>query len=54
MKMSHHFGVELEEYAEKGKENDLPLLEICPNCQCLGPGNIHRHGYYCAMESRTI
>jgi hypothetical protein len=46
MIISHDFGIDLIEYAARGKENDFPLLDKCPNCKCIGPGNIHRNGYY--------
>lgn len=42
----HDFGVNLNEYAAKGRENDFPILDKCPNCKCHSLGNIHRHGYY--------
>ena len=46
MIISHDFGIDLMEYAARGKENEYPLLDKCPNCKCIGPGNIHRNGYY--------
>lgn len=46
MIISHHFEIGLEEYVRKGKENDFPILDNCPNCGCHAPGNIHKHGFY--------
>lgn len=46
MIISHDFGINLEEYAARGKNNDFPVLETCPNCKCIAPGNIQRNGYY--------
>jgi len=46
MVISHDFGIDLIEYEARGKDNDFPILDKCPNCKCIGAGNIHRHGYY--------
>lgn len=46
MVIIHNFRIGLSDYASKGKENDFPLFEACPNCQCLSFGNLHRNGYY--------
>lgn len=46
-------GIDLKEYAVRGKENDFPILDTCPNCKCVAYGNIHRNGYYRDMERRT-
>lgn len=46
MIISHDFGIGLEEYGERGKMNEFPLLDECPNCNCHGHGNLHRNGYY--------
>ncbi|MCG7314789.1 DUF6431 domain-containing protein [Priestia flexa] len=46
MIISYDFRVDLLEYAARGKENDFPILDACPNCKCIAYGNIHRNGYY--------
>jgi hypothetical protein len=46
MIVNYDFGIDLKEYAARGKKNDFPILEICPNCKCPSHGNLHRHGYY--------
>ncbi|WP_236001917.1 DUF6431 domain-containing protein, partial [Heyndrickxia sporothermodurans] len=46
MIIPHDFGIELIEYEAKGKKNEFPLFEECPNCKCPSPGNLHRNGYY--------
>jgi hypothetical protein len=46
MIISHDFGIDVMEYAARGKENDFPILDACPNCKCIAYGNIHRNGYY--------
>ncbi|MDQ0163340.1 hypothetical protein J2S06_002420, partial [Bacillus alveayuensis] len=40
----HDFGIDVQTYAERGKENDFPLLKQCPHCRAKRP--LHRHGYY--------
>jgi len=42
----HDFGIDLEEYATRGKTNHFPLLDACPNCGSMAHGNIHRNGFY--------
>ncbi|NNU89019.1 hypothetical protein ETC04_18805, partial [Geobacillus sp. MR] len=39
-----NFGIDVQTYAERGKENDFPLLKKCPHCRAKRP--LHRHGYY--------
>ncbi|ASS85750.1 transposase [Geobacillus lituanicus] len=39
----HDFGIDVQTYAERGKENDFPLLKKCPHCRAKRP--LHRHGY---------
>lgn len=46
MIVSHDFGIDFLEYAERGTSNDFPRLECCPNCKYISYGNIHRNGYY--------
>lgn len=46
MLILHSFGIGLEEYADRGLTNEFPTLDECPNCHCMGHGNIHRNGYY--------
>jgi len=40
----HDFGIDVQTYAERGKENVFPLLKKCPHCRAKRP--LHRHGYY--------
>ena len=40
----HDFGIDVQTYAERGKEYDFPLLKKCPHCRAKRP--LHRHGYY--------
>ncbi|GGJ80060.1 hypothetical protein GCM10008982_31940 [Anoxybacillus voinovskiensis] len=40
----HDFGMDVQTYADRGKENDFPHVKQCPHCQTLHP--LHRHGYY--------
>jgi hypothetical protein len=42
----HDFRISLEEYANRGKMNNFPIFDKCPNCHCIASGNLHRHGYY--------
>ncbi len=42
----HDFGISLVEYGERGKKNEFPLFDQCPNCKCHSHGNLHRNGYY--------
>lgn len=46
MIISYDFGMDVEEYALRGRDNPFPLLDQCPNCRCMGHGNLHRNGYY--------
>jgi Domain of unknown function (DUF6431) len=46
MIISYDFGIGLIEYEARGKENEFPLFETCPNCKCPSHGNLHRNGYY--------
>jgi hypothetical protein len=46
MIISHDFGISLVEYSERGKKNEFPLFDECPNCKCPAHGNLHRNGYY--------
>ncbi|GLH62983.1 hypothetical protein PG301_08220 [Parageobacillus sp. G301] len=40
----HDFQVDVQTYAQRGKQNDFPLLKRCPHCQAKRP--LYRHGYY--------
>ena len=40
----HDFGIDVQTYMERGKENNFPLLKQCPHCRAKRP--LHRHGYY--------
>src|SRR5690625_3683816 len=42
----HDFGIELEEYAAQGKDNEFLIFDRCPSCNCITQGNLHRNGYY--------
>lgn len=45
--ISFDFGIDLNEYANRGKNNNFPTPEYCPpNCKCIPHGNVHRNGYY--------
>lgn len=46
MILSHDFQISIEEYAQRGKENEFPVLDQCPNCHCAAGGNVYRHGFY--------
>ncbi|MDQ0233675.1 hypothetical protein J2S19_005032 [Metabacillus malikii] len=46
MIISHDFGIGVVEYEERGKNNEFPLFDTCPNCKCPAHGNLHRNGYY--------
>lgn len=46
MIISHDFGIGLKEYAFRGKQNDFPTFDSCPNCKCIAYGNLERNGYY--------
>ena len=38
----HDFRISLEEYADRGKKNNFPIFDQCPNCNCLASGNLHQ------------
>lgn len=40
----YEFGISVKDYAELGKHNNFPLLELCPNCQKAK--KVIEHGYY--------
>ncbi len=40
----HDFGIDVQTYADRGKENDFPLVKHCPHCQ--SPRALYRHGCY--------
>ncbi len=42
----HDFGIGLEEYGSRGKGNEFPMFDRCPDCHCIAQGNVHRNGYY--------
>ncbi|WP_379588555.1 hypothetical protein [Oceanobacillus caeni] len=42
----HNFVIEIEEYEARGKKNNFPVFDRCPNCQCITQGYLHRNGYY--------
>ena len=46
MMIPHYFGKGLSEYALKGKNNNFPRYERCPDCNSIAEGNLHRNGYY--------
>lgn len=46
MIIPYDFEVGLNEYWQKGKENDFPVFDQCPNCQCPAGGNLYRNGFY--------
>ncbi len=46
MIVSFDFGIDLKEYANRGKNNSFPMLDCCPKCKCISHGNLHRNGYY--------
>lgn len=33
----------IEEYEAKGKKNDFPVFDRCPDCQIIVQGNVHRN-----------
>lgn len=43
MLIIHDFGLIIEEYVLKGKENNFPMILQCPCCSVVGL--LHRHGY---------
>jgi hypothetical protein len=46
MIIPYDFAVSLNEYAQRGKENDFPVFDQCPNCKCPASGNLYRNGFY--------
>jgi hypothetical protein len=46
MIIPYDFEVSLIEYAQRGKANDFPVFDQCPNCHCPSSGNIYRNGFY--------
>ncbi|OXB91781.1 hypothetical protein B9L23_10680 [Parageobacillus galactosidasius] len=38
----HDFGIDVQTYAERGKENDFPLLKKCPHCRAKRPLHANR------------
>lgn len=46
MIISYDFRIGIDEYAARGTANCFPVIERCPNCNCMGHGNLHRNGYY--------
>lgn len=46
MILIHDFGIDLEEYSEHGLDNDFPVFNRCPDCNCIAQGNLHRNGFY--------
>lgn len=46
MIIKYDFGIGLKEYGTRGIENEFPVLERCPSCNCYSEGNLHRNGYY--------
>jgi hypothetical protein len=46
MIIPYDFEISLTEYAHRGKENNFPLFDHCPNCQCPSGGNLYRNGFY--------
>ena len=50
----HSFGVSVEEYAAKGRENLAPIIEGCLNCNARA--RLRNHGYYMryALEGEVV
>jgi hypothetical protein len=50
----HDFLTDVSQYAEKGKSNDFPDLDCCPNCRAKN--RLSRHGFYerNAMEMEIV
>lgn len=40
----YDFGIDVQTYANRGKENAFPSIHRCPHCQAKR--NLYRHGYY--------
>lgn len=45
MILPYDFEVNLTEYAQRGKKNDFPVFDQCPNCHCPSSG-LYRNGFY--------
>mgnify|MGYP005753810219 FL=1 len=57
MIIPNDFKISLSEYAQRGKKNDFPVLDQCPNCHCPSNGNLYRNGFYwrnCITEEITV
>lgn len=46
MIVPYDFEVSVTEYAKRGKANDFPVFDQCPNCHCPSGGNLYRNGFY--------
>lgn len=46
MILPYDFEISLEEYAQRGKGNEFPVFDNCPNCHCPSGGNLYRNGFY--------
>lgn len=44
MQIIHSFEISPQEYQQRGKDNQFPLVECCP--QCLYPQKLRKHGFY--------
>ena len=44
MIICHDFGISINEYEVRGKQNDFPIIECCFNCK--EHGKVQRHGFY--------
>lgn len=42
--LPHYFGISVDEYVERGMNNDFPEIERCPHCK--GRIRLARHGFY--------
>lgn len=40
----YDFGIDVQTYANRGKQNAFPSIHRCPHCQAKR--NLYRHGYY--------
>ncbi|MEB3750750.1 hypothetical protein EP10_001591 [Geobacillus icigianus] len=40
----HDFGIDIQTYTDRGKENDFPDVNQCPHVLSRRP--LRRHGYY--------
>ncbi|KAF0996769.1 hypothetical protein BJQ97_03459 [Geobacillus sp. TFV-3] len=41
----HDFGIDIQTYTDRGKENNFPDVNQCPSPLSIPPP-LHRHGYY--------